>query len=111
MLPPPSLPSLPLECLQVILQLLKDQSDRTTLARLSQVSRYLCSVTLPFLYAKIFSDKTTIGFPTRNEAFLTTHAVIQTLLRQQPQVLVSDLLSAAYDVFPERDSFPRTDNV
>ncbi|KAK3824137.1 MAG: hypothetical protein JOS17DRAFT_752075 [Linnemannia elongata] len=45
---------LPLECLQIILQLLDDDNDLTCLAALLRTNRYLSSTVLPYLYRDPF---------------------------------------------------------
>ncbi|GJJ74742.1 hypothetical protein EMPS_07100 [Entomortierella parvispora] len=101
-----SLSSLPLECLEVVLWYMHEHGDRSTLARLLQVNRFFCSATLPVLYGSVFS----VNIQNRSWGHLEQHAVIQTLLRQQPRSQVSELLSAAYDVFPEQTGSPEVND-
>ena len=93
-----SLSSLPLECLEIVLHYLHEQGDRSTLARLLRVNKFFCSATLPFLYGSVFS----ITIQNRSWGQLAQHEVIRTLLRQRPRAEVSELLSAAFNVFPEQ---------
>ncbi|GJJ74768.1 hypothetical protein EMPS_07126 [Entomortierella parvispora] len=95
-----SLSTLPPECLELILQNLRQPNlhDRgSSLARLMQVNSYFCSAALPYLYGSVFRGIGTFGQPqTLNEA--RCFKALQTVLRHRPAAEISDLLSAAYDI-------------
>ncbi|KAF9350080.1 hypothetical protein BGX34_001423 [Mortierella sp. NVP85] len=96
-----SQPSLPLDCLLIVLESLSQEYDTDTLARLLRVNKTMCNATLPFLYKNCF-DVRMHGNRPRSEkpATLSMVQLIRTLLQQLPQhqdqSQVSDLLKIAY---------------
>ncbi|KAG0053498.1 hypothetical protein BGZ83_000979 [Gryganskiella cystojenkinii] len=97
-----SLLTIPLECLRLVLKILQDRKDTFTLSVLLRVNSYFCSATLPYLYSRAL-DSPAFYIPHLFTMVCSDHVkLLQTLLRQRPRELVSDLLDAAYDVYPER---------
>ncbi|KAG0050264.1 hypothetical protein BGZ83_004974 [Gryganskiella cystojenkinii] len=96
-----SLSELPPECLEHILRFLMDRGDKTTLSRMLQINRFHNKAILPFLYSEPFSRS-------RDRLFCPTSLfkLVQMLLQKRPAEAVSDLLSTAYDVFPDRTAVP-----
>ncbi|KAG0036267.1 hypothetical protein BGZ83_003860, partial [Gryganskiella cystojenkinii] len=98
-----SLSKLPLECLELVLQVLQDQKARGTLASLLRVNRFICAATLPCLYSQALTlPQVPSTFTSRVLISPAQKSVIQLLLRQRPAAEISELLNLAYDVFPER---------
>ncbi|GJJ74931.1 hypothetical protein EMPS_07289 [Entomortierella parvispora] len=95
-----SLCVLPPECLEPILKQLLEEEIQS-LGRLLQVNRHLYYATLPFLYKAPFDTVQTVP---RYTSLYTSQGLklVQTLLRQRRPEEISDLLDAAYDVFPEQ---------
>ncbi|KAK3821514.1 MAG: hypothetical protein J3Q66DRAFT_333494 [Benniella sp.] len=96
-----SQPSLPLDCLLIVLECLSQEYDTDTLARLLRVNKTMCNATLPYLYKNCF-DVRMHGNRPRSEksATLSMVQLIRTLLQQLPQhqdqSQVPDLLKVAY---------------
>ncbi|KAG0048173.1 hypothetical protein BGZ83_006830 [Gryganskiella cystojenkinii] len=98
-----SFSDLPLECLQQILQVFQDRIDTVTLGRLVQVNHYFCSITIPYLYQRVFDHQYL-----KDGALVHPHLVkvIQTLLYQRPRTDVHGFLAVACDLYPHQDPNP-----
>ncbi|KAG0046311.1 hypothetical protein BGZ83_008510, partial [Gryganskiella cystojenkinii] len=82
--------------------ILRGRKDTVTLSVLLRVNSYYCSVTLPYLYGRAL-ESSLVFTSNRGVMVRSDHIkLLQTLLRQRPRELVSDLLNAAYDVYPEQ---------
>ncbi|GJJ74934.1 hypothetical protein EMPS_07292 [Entomortierella parvispora] len=87
---------LPLEVLQLVLNVLKDRGDRSSLNHMLRVNRFFYEATVPYVY----EDGLGLLQP-RNQHSSATHKLeqlLQTILRQLPPEDVGPLLSAAYNV-------------
>ncbi|KAG0046513.1 hypothetical protein BGZ83_008330 [Gryganskiella cystojenkinii] len=94
-----SLYPLPLECLRLILQELYERGEILTLQRLLQVNSFFLTATLPYLYRDPASRP---DFdPTKSLYHPSLYKSVQNILRQRPPDEITDLLNAAFDVFPE----------
>ena len=99
-------PSLPSECLQLIIEHLALDGDVVTLSTLLRVNMYVCGATLPILYGNPFQPKfhqLEGNFP---ECALSSLKLIKTLLMTLPRGSHTDLLSAAYQLPLEDEPRP-----
>ncbi|KAG0041245.1 hypothetical protein BGZ83_002114 [Gryganskiella cystojenkinii] len=103
-----SLCPLPLECLQLIFQVLYERGEIHALQRLLQVNSFFLTAALPFLYR----DPTyRPDFdPTKSLYHPSLYKSVQNILRQRPPNEISNLLNAAFDVFPEHVNDKRSDD-
>jgi len=85
---------------------MQDRADKASLCRLLQVNSHFCKAVLPILYGRVLTP----FCPPRSLVHPGIVTIIQTLLRQRPREQVSELLSAAYDVFPETTTGPKADS-
>ena len=92
---------LPLECLQMVIHHLTVKSDRNSLASLLRVNKYVCSATLPVMYADPFRLRpfsSCLFFSKENPTSLKKLlSLIKTLLLSLPEdQVVTGLLRVAY---------------
>lgn len=88
------LSQLPLECLHMIISLLKDQGDSSTLASLLQTNKHISFTTLPFLYSDPY--QWAIHHDSKHNDINIAHKLTYLLLRQLPVDSLSTMLTFAY---------------
>ncbi|KAF9902131.1 hypothetical protein EC991_005244 [Linnemannia zychae] len=89
--------ALPTECLHLVIRHLLDQSDSNTLAALLQTSKYVCSVTLPFMYEDPFRLVRFRSPFNMNVENAKLQKLIRVLLHSLPKgQVIADILRAAY---------------
>lgn len=87
---------LPSECLHMVIHHLAVRSDRNSLASLLRVNKYVCSATLPAIYADPFRLHP-CAFFSKEDPIIKLLSLIKTLLLSLPEGRgVTDLLRVAY---------------
>ncbi|KAG0080832.1 hypothetical protein BGZ90_011107 [Linnemannia elongata] len=89
---------LPLECLQMVIHHLAIESDRNSLASLLRVNKYVCSATLPVMYADPFRLRPFSFFSKETPtSLIKLLSLMKSLLLSLPEGQgVTDLLRVAY---------------
>ncbi|KAG0289001.1 hypothetical protein BGZ96_007333 [Linnemannia gamsii] len=90
----PTLSSLPLECLQLVIRQLADQRDTITLAALLRVNRHFCTVTLPILYQNPFDLIAPVSFTSELQPWYVSSV---TKLARTLLLILTDYLDTAPD--------------
>ncbi|OAQ32586.1 hypothetical protein K457DRAFT_16151 [Linnemannia elongata AG-77] len=88
--------SLPLECLELVIHNLADDSDINSLFNLLLVNKYVCSATLPILYEGSLLRPILNGYCETSLVLLRRLKLISTLLLGVPKNHITDLLRATY---------------
>ncbi|KAG0058590.1 hypothetical protein BGZ89_001156 [Linnemannia elongata] len=88
--------SLPLECLELVIHNLADDSDINSLFNLLLVNKYVCSATLPILYEGSLLRPILNGYCETSLVLLRRLKLISTLLLGVPKTHITDLLRATY---------------
>ncbi|KAF9545499.1 hypothetical protein EC957_010915 [Mortierella hygrophila] len=97
------LSQLPLECLHMVISILKEQGDTSTLASLIRTNKHIASSTLPFLYSDPYQWAPFVIRSDFNPRLVNTaHKLTCLLLHQIPVGCISPMLTFAFpDLMPQ----------